>query len=101
MVGKVLHLDTYSSRLIGLILLVFIVLTTIYSLIKIWNADGMLETTGIFRVIAALLAYTSHIWAPDIISGLIILNTQILVDVDIVVGGSYPDEYNISKVTLI
>ena len=95
------YLDSYSSRLVDIILLVIITLTTVYALIKIWGADSMLETTGIFGIIVAFLAFTSNIWAPDIISGLIILNTQMLEDGDVVVIDSHPDEYIISKVSLI
>jgi len=94
-------LDSYSSRLVDIILLFIIAITTIYALIKIWGADSMLETTGIFGIVAAFLAFTSSIWAPDIISGLIILNTEILEDGDVVVVDGHPDEYIISKVTLI
>jgi hypothetical protein len=96
-----LYLDSYSSRLVDIIVLVIIVLATIYTLIKIWGADSMLETTGIFGIMFAFLAFTSNIWAPDIISGLIILNTEILQDGDVVVVDGHPDEYVISKVTLI
>lgn len=95
------YLDSYSSRLVDLILLVVIILSTVYTLIKIWGADSMLETTGIFGIIFAFLAFTSSIWAPDIISGLIILNTEMLVDGDVVQVDGQPDEYVISKVTLI
>jgi len=98
---KTIYLDTYSTRLVDLVLLVIIVLTTVYILIKIWGADSMLETTGIFGILIAFLAFTSSIWAPDIISGLIILNTKMLEDGDVVVVDGYPDEYVISKVTLI
>ena len=96
-----LYLDSYSSRLVDILLLFAIALTTIYTLIKIWGADSMLETTGIFGIIFAFLAFTSNIWAPDIISGLIILNTEMLVDGDVVQVDGHPDEYVISKVTLI
>lgn len=99
--NKTIFLDTYSSRLVDIILLFIIAATTIYATIKIWGADSMLETTGIFGIIAALLAFTSNIWAPDIISGLIILNTQMLEDGDVVVVDGYPDEYIINKVTLV
>jgi Mechanosensitive ion channel, beta-domain len=94
-------IDTYSSRLVDLLLLVVITVTVIYALIKFWGADSMLETTGIFGIFVAFLAFTSNIWAPDIISGLIILNTQMLEDGDVVVIDQHPDEYIISKVTLI
>lgn len=94
-------LETYSSRLVNIILLTIIVFSTIYALIIIWGANSLLETTGIFGIFAAFLAFTSNIWAPDIISGLIILNTQMLEDGDVVVLDGYPDEYIISKVSFI
>ncbi|SMF52191.1 Small-conductance mechanosensitive channel [Alteromonadaceae bacterium Bs31] len=94
-------IDTYSSRLVSLLSLIFIVVTAIYTLIKIWGADSMLETTGIFGIIVAFLAFTSGTWAPDVMSGLIVLNTRILEDGDLVIVDGYPDEYIISKVTLI
>ena len=93
--------ETYSSRLVDIILLVLISITTIYCLILIWGANSLLETTGIFGIIAAFLAFTSNIWAPDIISGLIILNTQMLEDGDVVVIDGYKDEYIINKVSFI
>ena len=99
--NQLIFLDTYSSRLVDILLLGMIALLILYSIIKIWGADSMLETTGIFGIVVAFLAFTSNIWAPDIISGLIILNTQILEDGDVVVINGHPDEYIINKVTLI
>ncbi len=99
--NKPVFLETYSTRIVELILLVFISLTTILILIKLWGADTWLETTGIIGLLAAFLAFTSHVWAPDIISGLIILNTQMLEDGDVVIIDGYPDEYIINKVSFI
>jgi hypothetical protein len=77
------------------------VISSIYALIVIWGANSLLETTGIFGIIFAFLAFTSSVWAPDIISGLIILNTQMLEDGDVVVVDGYSDEYIINKVSFI
>ena len=93
--------ETYSTRLVNLVLLVLIVLTAIYALIMIWGANSLLETTGIFGILMAFLAFTSSVWAPDIISGLIILNSQSLEDGDVVVINGHTNEYVISRVTLI
>jgi len=46
-------------------------------------------------------AFTSGIWAPDIVSGLIILNSDILVDGDVVVIDGHKDEFIIARITLI
>lgn len=98
---KSVYLDTYNSRLIDLLVLVVIIITAVYTIIKIWGADSLLETTGIFGILAAFLAFTSSIWAPDLFSGLIILNAQILEDGDVIVVDGYPDEYIISRVSFI
>lgn len=96
-----IFLETYSSRLVDIVLLAIITFSTIYLLILIWGANSLLETTGIIGIFVAFLAFTSSIWAPDIISGLIILNTQMLEDGDVVVIDGYPDEYIIHRVTFI
>lgn len=99
--NKTVYSETYSTRLVNLVLLVLIALTVIYALIIVWEANSLLETTGIFGILIAFLAFTSSVWAPDIISGLIILNSQSLEDGDVVVINGHPNEYVISRVTLI
>jgi len=98
---KTVYSETYSTRLVNLVLLVLIAMTAIYTLIVIWEADGLLGPTGIFGILMAFLAFTSSVWAPDIISGLIILNSQSLEDGDVVVIDGHKNEYVISRVTLI
>ena len=98
---KKVYSETYSTRLVNLILLVLIIVTTIYALILIWGANSLLETTGIFGILMAFLAFTSSVWAPDIISGLIILNSESIEDGDVVVIDGHSNEYVISRVTLI
>ena len=97
--NNTVYLETYSSRMVDLVFLVVLILSVIYFLILIWNAEHLFA--GIYGVIAAFLAFTSGIWAPDIISGLIILNTEILEDGDVVVIDGHENEYVIGRVTLI
>ena len=98
---KPVFVETYSSRLVNLVMLVIIWFSAIYALIKIWGADSLLETTGVYGIIAAFLAFTSSIWAPDILSGLIILNSDTIEDGDVVKIDGHPNEYVISRITLI
>ncbi|MEP3655455.1 MAG: hypothetical protein ABJO36_11220 [Litorimonas sp.] len=98
---KVTYIESYNSRLVNIVLLAIIVLTIVYILIKIWGADSLLETTGIIGILLVFLGFTSSIWAPDIVSGLIILNSEMLVDGDVVVIDGHPDEFIIARVTLI
>ncbi len=96
-----LYVETYSSRLMNIVLIVLISIATLYVVIKVWGADSMLETTGIFGIIFAFLAFTSSHWAPDVLSGLVILNSQSLEDGDLIKIDGYDDEYIISKVSFI
>lgn len=99
--NQTIYIETYNSRMVSLVLLAIIIVTTIYGLIKIWDADSLLETTGIFGIFIAFLAFTSSIWAPDIISGMIVLNSDILEDGDVVMISDHANEYIIARVTLI
>ncbi len=98
---KIIYVETYSSRLVSLILLCVIGMVVLYTTIKIWGGESLLETTGIFGIIFAFLAFTSAHWAPDLLSGLVILNAQSLEDGDLVIIDGYDDEYIISKVSFI
>ena len=98
---QTIYIETYNSRLVTIVLMSVIVLTIIYTLIKIWGGDSLLETTGIFGIFLVLMSFTSSIWAPDIFSGMIILNSDILVDGDVVVIDGHDDEFIIARVTLI
>jgi len=99
--SETIYLDSYSSRVVGIIFLAVIFIFSTYTLIKIWEMDSLLETTGIFGIIIGFIALTSNVWAPDVLSGLIILNAQILEDGDVVVIDGYEDEYIIHKVSFI
>lgn len=99
--GELIYQDSYSSRVVELIFLVTIFLFATYTFIKIWGMDSLLETTGIFGIAIGFAALTSSVWVPDILSGLIILNTNILEDGDVVVVDGYKDEYIIHKVSFI
>lgn len=99
--GQLIYIDTYSSRIVGILYLVTVLLLTVFALISLWNLDSMLEATGIFGILIGFAALTSSVWAPDIVSGLIILNSKILEDGDVVKVDGYPDEYIIHKVSFI
>lgn len=93
------YLDTYSSRLANIFCIVGLTLFSIYCLIKIWELDSLLETTGFFGLVFAFLAFTNAIWAPDIYYGMVILNSEIIDDGDTIrLNG---DLYIINRVTFV
>lgn len=99
--NRSVYVETYSTRIINLLLLAVATFGTFYIVIKVWGADSLLETTGLMGILVGFLAFTAPVWAPDIISGLIILNSQILDDGDVVVIDGFPNEYIISKVSFV
>ncbi|MGH1472617.1 MAG: hypothetical protein ACRBCS_15655 [Cellvibrionaceae bacterium] len=99
--GETIYLDSYNSRLMDLISAFLIVLIALYCLILIWKLEGLLQTTGFLGIVFAFLALTNAIWAPDIYYGMVILNTDMLEDGDVVKLGESENEYIISRVTLI
>ena len=52
--------------------------------IRLLGFDSVLEAGGVIGLIGVFLALTSSIWAPDIFHGLIILNSDMLSEGDIV-----------------
>lgn len=99
--NRSVYVETYSTRIINLLLVVCATFGTFYIIIKIWGADSLLETTGLMGILVGFLAFTAPVWAPDIISGLIILNSQMLDDGDVIVIDGFPNEYIISKVSFV
>jgi len=52
--------------------------------INIWGFNSLLETTGLIGLVLGFCALTSSIWAPDIFHGLVLLNSNMVEDGDIV-----------------
>lgn len=76
--------DTYASRILSLFLTVFIFIIALISVVRIAGFSSLLETGGVIGFIGVMLALTQGAWAPDIISGLIILNTKLLAERDVI-----------------
>jgi small-conductance mechanosensitive channel len=52
--------------------------------VRILGFESLLEAGGVIGFIGVLLALTQGAWAPDIISGLIILNSRLMEEGDVV-----------------
>ena len=76
--------DTYSSRGLSLIVAALMAVIAIISCLRIMGLDSLLEAGGALGIIGLILAMTQAAWAPDIISGLIILNSRFCEDGDVV-----------------
>ena len=76
--------DTYSSRGLSLIATTLIGIIAIVSSLRLMGFDSLLEAGGALGIIGLILAMTQAAWAPDIISGLIILNSRFCDDGDVI-----------------
>lgn len=76
--------DTYSSRGLSLFVATVMTLIAIVSCLRLMGFDSLLEAGGALGLIGLFLAMTQGSWAPDIISGLIILNSRLCEEGDVI-----------------
>ena len=81
---KVLHIETYQTRLLSLLATILVTVITIISVTHQLGFDSLLQTGGVLGFIGVMLGLTQGTWAPDIISGLIILNSSMIEEGDII-----------------
>lgn len=85
------QIETYHTRLLTLFAQVFIFIITLISIIRLLGFNTLLEAGGVVGFIGVLLALTQGSWAPDIFSGVIILNSDMLEEGDVLqLKGSEP-----------
>ncbi len=81
---KVINEQTYKTRVLGLLLAVSVSIITLIGIIQTLEFDSLLEAGGMLGIIGVFLALTQSSWAPDIISGLIILNSNLVEEGDVI-----------------
>lgn len=84
---QTLYIQTYQSRLYSIIATVILTVVATVGIIRILGFDSLLEAGGMLGILGVLVALTQASWAPDIISGLIILNSDMFEEGDIVEMG--------------
>jgi len=76
--------DTYASRALSIFISVFIGIMALISIIRVAGFSSLLEAGGVIGFIGVFLALTQGAWAPDIISGLVILNSKMFKERDVI-----------------
>lgn len=82
--GETMISETYNSRLLGIIAAVLIFALVLVAIVQILGFEDLLHAGGVIGVIGLMLALTQSSWAPDLISGLIILNSRLMEEGDVV-----------------
>ena len=70
--------DTYHSRMLTLLVSTFV------AIIRIAGFSSLLEAGGVVGFVGVFLALTQAAWAPDIISGLVLLNSDMVSEGDVI-----------------
>ncbi len=81
---RTLYVETYQTRLLSILTAVIISIIAIVSIVHLMGFDSLLEAGGVIGIIGVFMGLTQSSWAPDIISGLIILNSDMLEEGDII-----------------
>lgn len=82
--GEMRHVETYHTRLLGIFSSIFIAIMALISIVQLLGLDSLLQAGGVIGFMGVLLAFTQSTWAPDVFSGLIILNSDMLEEGDII-----------------
>jgi len=81
--GKERQTPTHQTRLLSVFSSIFISIIALISTIHFLGFNSLLEAGGVIGFIGVFLALTSSIWAPDIFHGIIILNSDMLSEGDV------------------
>lgn len=76
--------DTYASRALTIFMSVFVAVMALISVIRVAGFSSLLEAGGVIGFVGVFLALTQGAWAPDIISGLVILNSKMFKERDVI-----------------
>lgn len=82
--GAAVLSETYNSRALGLIAAVFLFIVCLIAIVRVLGFESLLEAGGVIGFIGVFLALTQGSWAPDIISGLVILNSRLFDEGDVI-----------------
>jgi len=82
--GKMSFVPSYQTRLLSIFSSIFIGVIALVTIIRLLGFDSILEAGGVIGLIGVFLALTSSIWAPDIFHGLIILNSDMFSEGDVI-----------------
>lgn len=82
--GVAVVAETYNSRALSLITAVFVFIVCLIAIVRVLGFESLLEAGGVIGFVGVFLALTQGSWAPDIISGLVILNSRLFEEGDVI-----------------
>lgn len=97
--GKQMTATSYNSRMASLIFLCFLLIFAGYALIEIWDMDSVVQRTGFVGIVAAVVAFTAPIWMPELLHGLLLLQSSMTEEGHTVTFSSGSHLYIIDRLT--
>lgn len=89
--GQLRVVETYRTRLLMLLARALIAVVVLVAVVRTLGFESWLETGGVIGLIGVFIALTQAVWAPDLFSGLIMLNSGMLEEGDVIeIGGGEP-----------
>ncbi|GAA6143687.1 mechanosensitive ion channel family protein [Hydrogenophaga sp. 5NK40-0174] len=82
--GEKFWAETYNTRVLSLLSSVLLFVIGLIAVVQIMGFDSLLEAGGVIGFFGVILGLTQGAWAPDIISGLVILNSRLVEEGDVV-----------------
>ena len=76
--------ETYNVRVLSLLSSVLVFVMVLIAEVRIFGFDSLLEAGGVIGFVGVMLALTQGAWAPDIIGGLVILNSRLVEEGDVI-----------------
>lgn len=80
---QTITIPTYQTRALSLLTSLLFIILAVVAIVQQLGFSNLLEAGGVIGVIGVMLALTQASWAPDIISGLILLNSDMIEEGDI------------------
>lgn len=81
--GQEIIIPTYQTRALSLLTSLLFIILAVVAMVQQLGFSNLLEAGGVIGVVGVMLALTQASWAPDIISGLILLNSDMIEEGDV------------------
>lgn len=82
--GKTASVETYRTRALNILSSLIVGGVVLVACIQQMGFNSLLEAGGVLGVLGVMIGLTQGAWAPDIISGLILLNSDIFEEGDVI-----------------
>lgn len=82
--GKQVVSDTYNTRALAVLTAILFVIIALIATVQVLGFESLLKAGGVIGFVGVMLALTQASWAPDIISGLIVLNSKLVEEGDVI-----------------